>query len=85
MKYLISKLDQYAWEERLVSFLLVLVIGTVIITVINVVLERLLRAHTQPHLRFLLTRLVRYSCLLILGLVTLMTLGIDPNLLKTTT
>ena len=26
-------------------------------------------------------RLVRYSCLVFLGLVTLMTLGIEPNLL----
>ena len=42
--------------------------------------QKLLRTNTQPHLRFLLTRLVRYSLVLILGLVTLMTLGIDPNL-----
>ena len=75
-----TKIDQYAWEERLLSFILVLLIGCLVISVVNVGLKRLLRTNTQPHLRFLLTRLVRYSLVLILGLVTLMTLGIDPNL-----
>ena len=56
-----TKIDQYAWEERLLSFILVLLIGCLVISVVNVGLKRLLRTNTQPHLRFLLTRLVRYS------------------------
>ena len=67
--------------QRLMLAGITIAVGAVFIALANFVVSYLTRDTAQAHVRFLVTRLVRYSLYLLLFLIVLMLLGVDQNLI----
>ena len=68
-------------ESRVMMCILFGLLGLMVAGIGNFTIKRMFHSPNQVHVKFLLTRLIRYTVALVFGLSVLMTLGVDSSLL----
>ena len=81
MHTLLQELDLPNVQGQILMCLLFGLLGLSVAGLANLAVNRIFRSVHQVHVKFLLTRLVRYSIALLFALSVLMTFGVDSSIL----
>lgn len=81
MHTILQQLDMPDLQAQVLLCLLFGLLGLMLAGAVNLVVNRIFRSASQAHVKFLLTRLVRYTIALLFALSVLMTFGVDSSLL----
>ncbi len=81
MNHIIEQLSIPNLQTQMGLCLLFAFVGLIGVGVTNLIIGRVFRSASQVHVKFLFTRLIRYTIALLFALSVLMTLGVDSGLL----